>query len=1011
MGTFFADYIGDITFPDNQSGSSVKYRQCQKGAYWAIKAHKTTNSNSPATISLPTGGGKTAVMMLAAFEYGVNRALIIVPSDALRGQVVDRFDELKGLNEADAFSGDTDDLEVHSHEGRPTTEDDWESHTDADVVVSTPNSVSEVYANADEEPLVLPPDGFFDLLMVDEAHHTPAPGWREVLESFDNLPQLLFTATPFRREDQPLPGELIYHYPIEEARDDCIYHEVGLDTVIGSDQELIEEAAGTLRSLQESNNQATLLARTDEISKADELLNTYSNETALELRAVHSETENNRETLEQLRDGAIDGVVVVNKFTEGLDVANLQVAVFHEPPKSFPKMVQIIGRLARKPVDGAPATIIATEEAVQSESMSEAVRQLYRDDTGWADVADELISEYLSLQQTDSSGGAPPLDAVSPDNIRPYKTVTVYTLDDTVFEPFADDSDFDVGETDHSLGYVISTPDSVWGCITTTQESPTWGTDTILQSKTYNLHLYCSPDDSDLLFEYTSDSRRAKKIRGTLVRDQTAVSQIEGKRLSKAMQSLSAPKFRAAGMNNVLVPSGTQPEHKLLTGTDVQGAVYHSDARQYTHGHVFASFDSDTEAPDSDTDESESTSSTSNTRGISNTTGSIWSNSKGGLSTFQQWCVTLAEKLTADREPAIQHFGTLNQGDSVDILDSEPFSVVPFPALLTNKVEVQDPSTRDWNNVDLAIGLDGPVQTPTSSVEVCVSVEPVNSSIQCTYDIATNQWSGEITDYQFRLPDVRTHSSLPGDEFLRKYPPRFHVDANTAVMGGAKYAAETTLDEFDPSSLIMSFQPDWSDYIDEEAKEKPLWWEYGPNPDANLAAIWDITPTESVFSAMVEILTSEYGEEEYVLFCGDMGDEIADFIDFRKEEKQITFYHCKRSYSAGVRVNYFKDIYHQTLRSLRYTYKHELVDQISDEHNRSIGSHIIRGKDIFEDIRADFVPSEWDYTICGVHPGLKLNFDPEANNENVGRLLSECTEQVERYNVDFAMVGAGDSWK
>jgi hypothetical protein len=109
-------------------------------------------------------------------------------------------------------------------------------------------------------------------------------------------------------------------------------------------------------------------------------------------------------------------------------------------------------------------------------------------------------------------------------------------------------------------------------------------------------------------------------------------------------------------------------------------------------------------------------------------------------------------------------------------------------------------------------------------------------------------------------------------------------------------------------------------------------------------------------------------------------------------------------------VNYFKDIYHQTLRSLRYTYNRELVDKIHGEHERDIGSHIIHGKDTFEDIKSDFVASKWNYTICGVHPGLKLDFDPEDNNENVGRLLSECTEQVERYNVDFKMIGAGDSW-
>lgn len=1010
MPSFFEDHTHNVIFPDPQETSSTEYRQCQEGAYWAIKAHRTTKRSSPAVVSLPTGGGKTAVMMLSAFEYRVNRVLIIVPSDALRSQIASRFENLTGLSKADAFAADTDDLVVHTHDGRAAAEADWEAHTDADVVVATPHSISEKYANSDEDPVVSPPDGFFDLLMVDEAHHTPAPGWRTVLDSFSSLPQLLFTATPFRREDESLPGELIYHYPIEQAREASIYHEVGLNTVSGSDSELIEKATRTLESLQTENGKATLLARTDKISNVEDLLRQYRDETSLELRPVHSDTDNSHETIQCLRDGEIDGVIVVDKFAEGIDVANLQVAVFHEPPKSFPRMIQIIGRLARKPDSGGKAKIIATEETVESRSMSRAVRQLYLDDSGWARLADELMSNYLPDRRSDSTGATSTLDAVSSENIRPYKTVTVYALNETVFEP-VENTEFVIDGVDCIPDRVIQTPDQMWGCITTTQESPTWGTDTILQSETYDLHLYCAPEGSDLLFEYTSDAGSATQIRKTLIHNEDDLSQVKGRRLSKAMQSLSSPKFRVAGMNNVLVPTGTQPQYKTLTGTDVQGAIYHSDTRRYTRGHLFASFDSDGEASDIETSEDYSSSS-SNTRGISSATGTIWSNSKGQLAEFRQWCLTLSQKLSADRESTAGHLQSLNEGNKVSTFENTPMFMLPDIKVAKRGIEFSGPSTDGWEQIKLEIDIQESIDAPTSAVGVNVSGTSVDVDIQCTYKIDQNEWCGEITDYQFRVPDTRTYSELSGGQFLNEYPPRFYIDSNTIVIGGVEYAAETTLDGFDTSSLTTSIQPDWSEYIDEEATEKPDWTLPGPSDDAR--SVWEEKPTETVFSAVVEILISEYGGEEYVLFCGDEGNkgsEIADFIDFRREEQQITLYHCKRSHSPGIRVDYFKDIYHQTLRSLRYTYNQELVDSIDEDRGGDTKAHIICGDDAFDEIVDSFVPTEWNYTICGIHPGLKVAFDAESDNKNVGRLLSECTEQVERNGVDFAMIGAGDSWE
>src|SRR5699024_12418851 len=42
----------------------------------------------------------------------------------------------------------------------------------------------------------------FDIIIIDEAHHEPAKTWQSVLENMKFCRQLLFTATPFRREDR-----------------------------------------------------------------------------------------------------------------------------------------------------------------------------------------------------------------------------------------------------------------------------------------------------------------------------------------------------------------------------------------------------------------------------------------------------------------------------------------------------------------------------------------------------------------------------------------------------------------------------------------------------------------------------------------------------------------------------------------------------------------------------------------------------------------------------------------
>ena len=86
------------------------------------------------------------------------------------------------------------------------------------MVVATPNSVSPAARG-----VAVPPPELFDLILVDEAHHSRAPTWIALLSAFPNAKQVHFTATPFRRDRQALNGTFIYSYPLSEAYREGIF--------------------------------------------------------------------------------------------------------------------------------------------------------------------------------------------------------------------------------------------------------------------------------------------------------------------------------------------------------------------------------------------------------------------------------------------------------------------------------------------------------------------------------------------------------------------------------------------------------------------------------------------------------------------------------------------------------------------------------------------------------------------------------------------------------------------
>jgi len=163
---YFVDHYHELGYPiadgDNQRG----LRRAQLGAIHHIAGHFTLEQ-LPALTVLPTGAGKTTVLLMTAFVQRAHRVLVITPSRLVRGQVAAYFKTLHPLKEIGVVRDDLTVPRTLEVTTKVTAQDDWENLRDYDVVVSTPNCISPALTDVPD-----PPEDLFDLLLIDEAHHS-----------------------------------------------------------------------------------------------------------------------------------------------------------------------------------------------------------------------------------------------------------------------------------------------------------------------------------------------------------------------------------------------------------------------------------------------------------------------------------------------------------------------------------------------------------------------------------------------------------------------------------------------------------------------------------------------------------------------------------------------------------------------------------------------------------------------------------------------------------------------
>ena len=198
-----------VMIADNQ-----RLRIPQRAGWGRIRDH--FHQQAPANevgIVLPVGCGKSGLVAITPYAVGARRALVIAPGTRIQGQL---GDDLRANSPTNFYERcevflpeETFPEAVVVASGRVNLDD----IRHCDVAIA---NIQQIAGDENRWLDALEQD-FFDLILVDEAHHNTAASWQQVKRRFPAARIINFSATPTRADGAVMEGEIIYSFPVLQA--------------------------------------------------------------------------------------------------------------------------------------------------------------------------------------------------------------------------------------------------------------------------------------------------------------------------------------------------------------------------------------------------------------------------------------------------------------------------------------------------------------------------------------------------------------------------------------------------------------------------------------------------------------------------------------------------------------------------------------------------------------------------------------------------------------------------
>ena len=865
----------------SQHERRLGFRCPQVGALHAIAAHWSVSSK-PATIVMPTGTGKTEVMLACMIMRRPQRLLVLVPSDALRLQTFTKFVQLGILFKIGVIPQST----IRPVVGRVTqtlSECDIDALKQCNVVVSTVAALQGLSSALLRRFLAQ-----FDTVFFDEAHHTPSMSWDRLYENLSDKIVLLFTATPFRLDGHRIPGRIIYNFPLRLAqaqgyfRPIC-FRDVFEPDISAADSKIAEAAVNQLRSDLAAGFEHLLLARADTTDRAETLFhNIYARYADLNPTLIHSRVKGYSRILESIKAGNHKVIVCVDMFGEGLDLPLLKIAALHDPYKSLGITLQFTGRFTRDAANIGNATVVAN---VADLRVSDAIEELYAEDSDWNELIPTLsakaiqsqvdFSDFLDRMERSVKGDETAFDL---NVLRPKTSTVIFKA--TQFSPAMFRKAVRKGA--HVEREWHSRDKDLLIFITRSKCPIEWATIREVSDEIWNLFVVAYDRQRKLLFIHGSQKGPFYHDLARAVSGEDATL-LNGERMFRAFHGINRLIFHNVGLYN----RGTRLRYRMYTGLDVGEAINPAIQIGATKSNLFAvGYDGGQRVSVGASDK-----------------GKVWSMASSSIPDWISWCGMIADKILDDRiatDAFLKH--TLIPREVAQLPDYELFSAC-FPSEWYSS-EMESASLCEETLIrsvhTLGISDCRVIDTTHAELSVCSEGGPCT-----TFRLTWGPDEGKFAVEQILGPVLtlrQSGSSWGMDEYLRDHPPTLMFMNGSELTGARLLEVEQVLSHtYDPSGISVG---NWAG-TDIRVESK---WKCGQ------------CRKDAIQSKMLEKLVTNNNQ---FVFDDDDAGEIADIVEIAETHHEVImrFYHCKYSSGdePGKRVKDLYEVCGQAVRSVRWT--------------------------------------------------------------------------------------------
>lgn len=940
---------GNFSFIKEDVENGIKgLRPPQLGALYSILAH-FQNAEEKGIVVMPTGTGKTETMLSALIANQCNKLLVAVPSDALRGQISNKFIGLGLLKEFSIVDKSCQSPIVGIMNQKIGDNDilaDFISKSN--VVVTT----MDILTGSSSEQKFIYSDTFSHFF-IDEAHHSRATTWENLIKYFDKKKVLLFTATPYRNDGKKLDGKFIFNFSLRQAQKQGYYKEIKFLPIREyekreADIKIAEKAVAQLREDMGNGYGHIIMARCVSKNRALEVFEHYQKYEDLNPVMVHTGIAGLKDKIEAIKKGQHRIIVCVNMLGEGFDLPELKIAAIHDERQSIPITVQFVGRFTRTSYEELGQASVITNIAYPP--IQQELNQLHSRDADW-NLLLPLISEEATDKEINFQNFLEGFDNLDNSNIpfqsiNPAMSSVIYRVEGNEWNPnnwregIPNIDSYEHQFSDHNneratlviiLGKVMNVE---------------WGSFDVVKNMEWSMIVinWDLRPDRNLVFVHTSSKNiSTDKLVEAIFSEEYGL--IKGMDVFKIFHDVKRLTLYNVGARKGV---GKDISFQSFFGRGVQDGLNQLEQGTLVKNNIFGVGFKNGEKV---------------SLGCS-VKGKIWSQLRGNINELTEWCKSIGEILiNPDINPNTVLENTLIPVTVYERPQTTPISVDWDPIMYKHSENkftiIIDGSSYDLSNSELSI-IESPINEPLKFSYVCEDYEIIFEAL-----LGSRIINGVVEAfYEFRKLSVEnpivsfSNRTLSLSDFFQRYAPTIWFADGSQLIENNHIKPKQAADVIPLENILTD---NWDDVsINKEAQ--------------------GIYPF--IQDSIQYYFINKVKDNFQIIYDDDGRGEIADIIGINNEKEYIDIHLFHLKYAKNGRVGNdignFYEVCGQAQKSLNWKYRDgrmffdHLLRRKTKTKNQNTCSRIIKGteKDLEQLLNAAKWTKEMKFHIYIVQPSL-----------------------------------------